>query len=499
MRQTKREFVHFFLACFICGMVNSSLSLNINFTITEPANSDDCAQLKCTVAADDVLSIKIFRDGRRDNPLALIDTSKKEKVNVINEPCLSVVNEKGSLNESYGVVTIRLRDNSTNKKVCEGIYHCWIQLESNQEDSRSLVVSPNAKQLAEEIKSIILPDILNEIKNKVKEVLEGFSESIKSVNTSLTKKMDATVQDVLKENDKLAKSFNAAVLDHTGVCSTSAKQSGEKCERGLVSVVGNITARLESMSTASEDTARDAKNSIGNLAGKVETYLNEINKQESNIILTATCSKFWFPCDESTNSPKKIDFEPRTKHTSVNNTVVLCDAQTDGGRWTVIQRRTSEGLDMNRTWEEYRDGFGDVSGDFWLGNQKIHLATSQVQHELMVVLRLEDTNYYAKYAYFKLLDESNDFTLDIAGHSGTAGDSLLYHKGMPFSTWDRDNDKSNINCAEDCGGGWWFKSCKVSNLNEKWPDMQWLALIKDKEKLPDLKIKMTEMKIRPKQ
>ncbi|KAH8386032.1 hypothetical protein KR200_008670, partial [Drosophila serrata] len=48
----------------------------------------------------------------------------------------------------------------------------------------------------------------------------------------------------------------------------------------------------------------------------------------------------------------------------------------------------------------------------------------------------------------------------MGSHSGTAGDSLIYHKGEAFSTFDRDNDAHRKrNCAQYCLGAWWFKSC----------------------------------------
>lgn len=47
-----------------------------------------------------------------------------------------------------------------------------------------------------------------------------------------------------------------------------------------------------------------------------------------------------------------------------------------------------------------------------------------------------------------------------------AGDSMAFHNGMFFSTFDRDNDRgSPCSCALAWLGGWWYNDCHRSNLN----------------------------------
>ncbi len=48
-----------------------------------------------------------------------------------------------------------------------------------------------------------------------------------------------------------------------------------------------------------------------------------------------------------------------------------------------------------------------------------------------------------------MADEENLFRLTVGGFSGgEAGDALAYHDGMAFTTFDRDQDQGNFNCAQ---------------------------------------------------
>ncbi|XP_040541531.1 ficolin-2 isoform X4 [Gallus gallus] len=156
-----------------------------------------------------------------------------------------------------------------------------------------------------------------------------------------------------------------------------------------------------------------------------------------------------------------------------NATTVFCDMDTDGGGWIVFQRRLDGSVNFLRDWNSYKRGFGNQLTEFWLGNDNLHFLTSLGTCELRVDLRDFDNNYYfAKYASFRVLGESEKYKLVLGDFlGGNAGDSLSYHKDMSFSTADQDNDMSSFNCATAYKGAWWYNDCHYSNLN----GMYWLG------------------------
>ena len=144
---------------------------------------------------------------------------------------------------------------------------------------------------------------------------------------------------------------------------------------------------------------------------------------------------------------------------------VYCDMETDGGGWTVFQRRMDGSVDFYRYWTDYQQGFGNLSGEFWLGLDKIHRLTSTATQLRVDLQDFEGNSVYAKYTTFSVGDSASNYILTVSGYSGTAGDSFGDHNGYQFSTRDRENDIWSGNCAQSFKGGWWYNNCHFANLN----------------------------------
>uniref|UniRef100_H2YHY2 Fibrinogen C-terminal domain-containing protein n=1 Tax=Ciona savignyi TaxID=51511 RepID=H2YHY2_CIOSA len=151
---------------------------------------------------------------------------------------------------------------------------------------------------------------------------------------------------------------------------------------------------------------------------------------------------------------------------------VYCDQTTDGGGWMVFQRRRDGSENFYRTWVEYQGMFGNLSNEFWLGNENLHALTRSGNYELRIELEdCANVRKFAKYSSFSIGSVQEKYTLKVTGYSGNAGkyvksDSLSpRHNGRPFSTKDVDNDTNGSNCAVVYHGAWWYGSCSSSNLN----------------------------------
>ncbi|XP_033627259.1 tenascin-R-like [Asterias rubens] len=153
---------------------------------------------------------------------------------------------------------------------------------------------------------------------------------------------------------------------------------------------------------------------------------------------------------------------------------VRCDMTTDSKAWIVFQRRVDGTVSFIRSWAEYRDGFGDKEGSFWLGNEILRRLTEPVDQEWQMrvnIVRNEATratDRFALYDQFRITGELYSLSLVYSG-AAYIQDSLSPPQagnGHPFTTYDSDNDQdTGLNCADSLKGGWWFDTCGTESVD----------------------------------
>ena len=171
---------------------------------------------------------------------------------------------------------------------------------------------------------------------------------------------------------------------------------------------------------------------------------------------------------------------------------VYCDQDTEGGGWTVFQRRKDGSVDFARTLDDYKAGFGNLDGEFWLGNENLHrLLSLRDINELRIDMVYNDnTKTYAKYGKFMVGSEDQKYVLTVGNYSGTTWvDTFGLCNGWEFSIhkhwyWLLEN-------------AWWMFSTSECNLNgyyftgEIFGSMRW-SRADDKHS----RLKFVEMKFR---
>uniref|UniRef100_A0A3B4Z6S7 Fibrinogen-like protein 1 n=1 Tax=Stegastes partitus TaxID=144197 RepID=A0A3B4Z6S7_9TELE len=166
---------------------------------------------------------------------------------------------------------------------------------------------------------------------------------------------------------------------------------------------------------------------------------------------------------------------------------VYCD-MNNGGGWTVFQRRRDGKESFDRSWVEYKHGFGDLfspDGEFWLGNEPLHHLTSQGNYDLRIDMEdFEGNQRYAEYKNFKVDNEKDQYQLHLGEYSGNAGNALsdaymekwngpcLVPNGVKFSTYDHSNAVDTEPEPDDV-------RCDSGNLNGHYYDGPYKAMTDD--------------------
>ena len=301
---------------------------------------------------------------------------------------------------------------------------------------------------------------------------------------------------------QLSASFNTTPDELLGLIRQVVRKELRPITRGLEARLDELESKLQSQVDATDY----EKSRLDQAVKRTAIQQNELDEVTLRL---DRVEKFLKPSDCSELLPVLTSgvysLWPEFSQTPVQ---VFCQKDTDGGKmWTVFQRRSDiqPRQDFFLGWDDYKEGFGDLAGEFWLGLEYLARLTANQNRSVELRIDLEDFDGVKTYAIYQDLrissEEEGYKLLKLSQYTGNASDSLGYNVNEKFSTRDRDNDSHRGSCAQSFQGAWWYPGgCGESSLNgryledgaEDFTGIYW-AMWRDGYR----SLKKSEMKVRP--
>ncbi|GFO19995.1 angiopoietin-related protein 1 [Plakobranchus ocellatus] len=284
------------------------------------------------------------------------------------------------------------------------------------------------------------------------------------------------------------------------IVSNSLSEVENKMEDTILSFERRVEGKIESAVTDIRDRVHSLENRLEDKIGHQVDTLYQIDAKVSAMNENDACNG-------NGDVPEKLLTGVKSELSdALENAVDIIlnniDARFFSSQMYLTQNLTdsiTEAMSISTaTGPPKKKGFGTLDDEFWFGNERIHALTSSGTWELRVDLKYKGKKAFAQYSNFAVESESNKYRLRIGSYSGNAGDSLSYHNGQKFSTFDKDNDESSRgHCARSEEGGWWYGSCDDVDLNSKWnggknKGLEWNKLTgSDSSSFSEMKIRVS--------
>ncbi|XP_005107517.2 ficolin-1-like [Aplysia californica] len=141
---------------------------------------------------------------------------------------------------------------------------------------------------------------------------------------------------------------------------------------------------------------------------------------------------------------------------------VVCEFNEEGKSWTVLQNRFDGSVDFYRSFQDYENGFGNMTGEFWMGLQTLRRLVQTGYFDLEIDMVSNAGEHYNRtYSNFTI-GPGPGYALSVSGYDDK-NRGLSYNSGRDFTAYD-----NNTGCARDYHGGFWYSGCTQVNLNGRW-------------------------------
>ncbi|CAC5390295.1 ANGPT2 [Mytilus coruscus] len=329
------------------------------------------------------------------------------------------------------------------------------QLETYIRDDIESTLSEDIKALVKNEQDDIKFSMLQDYSSKLNKTKKEYDNHISKIVQSLEAKqseLQLEISDVNKNISESESTFNTEI---------TALFSGfeQRQERLKLAMISEYLSKFQQSQDANNkkinDLANDLKFQFADLSQEfkeefmksttnLQTQMQELEEWKTNVMATLNDTKpiiKYKDCSHMKETETKLSGVYTIYPNELNGIQAYCDMSTDGGGWTVIQRRIDGTTSFNRNWNEYREGFGDPQKEYWLGNKYLNILTTNGKYELRVDLTDKNNKMtYALYKTFIVSDENSQYKLTIGDivelqvmgwHTTTRGE--YYNSKVPMA------------------------------------------------------------------
>ncbi|XP_059179597.1 angiopoietin-related protein 7-like [Physella acuta] len=443
--------------CLLAITVFVVAGINVDISVEYFYHGEDlfCAQLQCTenIREDTQISalvnMSVYRISEPEGKILVASISELDSK--LQDYKRAGTKVDGKISKTFSELDIFLSKHSD----CNGgIFLCEIhyvnttgsidrigkQTESLQRKSRESLIMMNLKK-GDMTMSLQMPNSGGEkfITDK------SFGLTDTELNNSYKQINSSSLEDMLDEK------MNQITLNLTKALEMMENKSKSEYTNNALAVL------MQSMQANSQNQTQNLNIELTEMKSKLQTFITEENNKLRDSIYVALHMNKCVGNDVSSLPGQMTVKLSESK-------LALCDTKTDGGGWIVIQRRVKGDENFTRNWDDYKNGFGSLAGDYWLGNDWISYLTQNGYNELRFDMKYKSKSYYAVYSNVTVGNEADLYRIKFTYKTGNATDSFSNHNEMAFATFDRDT----YTCARTWRSGWWFKGCFTVNMNGLW-------------------------------
>ncbi|CAH1784659.1 unnamed protein product [Owenia fusiformis] len=424
-------------------------------------------------------------------------TSLRDEVSNLRDDVSNLRDDLSTLRDGESDKISSIRDELFNLRVDESdVRDNLVELKESMLEMRrqysELSINDNTEKADTDDTETNVPLFVSEVCNKSSTMFQEIKDQLKGC-----------------QHDVLSTESDTSVLVKSEVCKMCNKSS-----RMFEAIQEQIKSfRHNSLETTENGKCNESITGIETLKEDLEMMIQE---QMKKIVKTCQAGS-----DDQTN--------PELRNNVTISVAEDCSGQSDGvhiittrtgkrflarceSGWLILAHRFDGSVEFNLEWASYRQGFGNILREHFIGMDNIVSVLQQKRYKARFDLTTwENETRYAEYMTFDINDEKDKYRLNIDGYSGTAGDSMLNNNHGQFSTKDSDNDDYSESCAVYYRGPFWWRACgpqgsvfgiysKSSKCTEPYDCITWHYW---PEKLPGVvnnsyySFKKVKLKIRP--